>query len=73
MCAFETLPCEFSVAGLNEVKVIVRVTDVNDNVPRFTITGKPIVAAVPATANYGYQIIRLQVDIRYFIPITVLL
>ncbi|CAH0559443.1 unnamed protein product [Brassicogethes aeneus] len=46
--------------GLNEVKVIVRVTDLNDNVPKFTIAGRPIVAAVPTTANYGYHVIRLQ-------------
>ena len=46
--------------GLNEVKVIVRVTDVNDNVPKFTITGRPIVAAIPTNANYGYHIVRLQ-------------
>lgn len=49
-------------SGLNEVKIIVRVTDLNDNVPRFTITGRPIVAAVPASANFGYQIIKLQVS-----------
>ncbi|KAK3923914.1 Cadherin-89D [Frankliniella fusca] len=44
----------------NEVKVVVRVTDVNDNPPRFTVSGRPIVAAIPATAHYGYQIARLQ-------------
>lgn len=51
-------------SGMNEVKVIVKVTDLNDNVPKFTITGRPIVAAVPASANFGYQIIRLQVRIH---------
>ncbi|KAK9754964.1 Cadherin domain [Popillia japonica] len=51
---------KLSDIGLNEVKIIVRVTDLNDNVPRFTITGRPIVAAVPASANFGYQIIKLQ-------------
>ncbi|KRT84259.1 Cadherin, partial [Oryctes borbonicus] len=51
---------KLSDIGLNEVRVVVRVTDLNDNVPRFTITGRPIVAAVPASANFGYQIIRLQ-------------
>jgi hypothetical protein len=47
--------------GLNEVKVIVRVTDVNDNIPKFTITGRPIVAAIPTSASYGHHIVRLQV------------
>lgn len=47
--------------GLNEVKVIVRITDVNDNPPKFMSTGRPIVAAIPATAGYGYEVIRLQV------------
>ncbi|XP_065157447.1 cadherin-89D isoform X2 [Atheta coriaria] len=46
--------------GLNEVKVIVRISDVNDNVPKFTISGRPIVAAIPTTANFGYHIIQLQ-------------
>lgn len=52
--------CFIYIVGLNEVKVIVRVTDVNDNVPKFTITGRPIIAAIPTSANYGYHIIRLQ-------------
>ncbi|XP_066256989.1 cadherin-89D isoform X1 [Euwallacea similis] len=46
--------------GLNEVKVIVRVTDANDNAPKFMSTGRPIVAAIPATAGYGYEVMRLQ-------------
>ncbi|XP_017781597.1 PREDICTED: cadherin-89D, partial [Nicrophorus vespilloides] len=46
--------------GLNEVKVIVRITDTNDNVPKFTINGRPIVAAIPTTANFGFHIVRLQ-------------
>ncbi|XP_069700620.1 cadherin-89D [Periplaneta americana] len=58
----------------NEVRIIVRVRDVNDNAPRFIINGRPIVAAIPTTATYGYQIVRLQAtdpdeglnsDIRY--------
>lgn len=47
-------------AAPNEVKVVVRVTDVNDNPPKFTVSGRPIVAAIPATAHYGYQIVKLQ-------------
>lgn len=49
-------------SGLNEVKVIVRVTDLNDNAPKFMVTGRPIVAAIPATASYGYEVMRLQVS-----------
>lgn len=49
------------VEGLNEVKVIIRVIDVNDNVPKFTVTGRPFIAAIPTTANFGHHIIRLQV------------
>ena len=48
------------MAAPNEVKVVVRVTDVNDNPPKFTVSGRPIVAAIPATAHYGYQIVKLQ-------------
>ncbi|XP_014239374.1 cadherin-89D [Cimex lectularius] len=43
----------------NEVKVIVRVKDVNDNPPKFKTSGRPYVAAIPTTATYGYPIIRL--------------
>ncbi|XP_050312281.1 cadherin-89D isoform X2 [Anthonomus grandis grandis] len=46
--------------GLNEVKVIVRITDLNDNPPKFMVTGRPIVAAIPTTAGYGYEVLRLQ-------------
>ncbi|XP_060524594.1 cadherin-89D isoform X2 [Cylas formicarius] len=46
--------------GLNEVKVVVKVTDVNDNAPKFTSYGRPIVAAIPATATYGYDVLKLQ-------------
>ncbi|KAL1491992.1 hypothetical protein ABEB36_012502 [Hypothenemus hampei] len=46
--------------GLNEVKVLVRITDVNDNAPKFMSIGGPIVAAIPATAGYGYAVMRLQ-------------
>ncbi|XP_021940674.1 cadherin-89D isoform X3 [Zootermopsis nevadensis] len=58
----------------NEVRIIVRVKDVNDNAPRFVINGRPVVAAIPTSATYGYQIVRLQAtdpdeglnaDIRY--------
>lgn len=58
------MPYNNNVLGLNEVKVIVRVTDVNDNAPRFAIMGRPFVAAVPTSANFGYQVIRLHVSIH---------
>ncbi|XP_030768238.1 cadherin-89D isoform X4 [Sitophilus oryzae] len=45
--------------GLNEVKVIVRITDKNDNVPKFSVMGRPIVAAIPTTAAYGYDVLKL--------------
>lgn len=48
--------------GLNEVKVIVRVTDINDNIPKFVTLGRPIVTAIPTSAGYGYHIVRLQVS-----------
>lgn len=53
---------------------MVRVKDVNDNSPRFKLQGRPIVAAIPTSANYGYEIVKLQAtdpdeglngDIRY--------
>ncbi|KAL1115659.1 hypothetical protein AAG570_005949, partial [Ranatra chinensis] len=43
----------------NEVKVVLRVKDVNDNSPKFTTNGRPLVAAIPATARYGYPIVRV--------------
>ncbi|XP_076254284.1 cadherin 89D [Rhynchophorus ferrugineus] len=46
--------------GLNEVKVIIRVTDKNDNVPKFTVTGRPLIAAIPTSVAYGYEILKLQ-------------
>lgn len=53
----------FSFPALNEVKVIVKVIDVNDNVPKFTFSGRPIIAALPSSANYGYQILKLHVSL----------
>lgn len=53
----------FQISAPNEVRIIVRVKDVNDNAPRFIINGRPIVAAIPTTATYGYQIVRLQVNL----------
>lgn len=46
-----------------DVKVIVRIKDVNDNAPKFKFSGRPIVTAIPTTAAFGYQVIQLQVRI----------
>ncbi|CAH0583302.1 unnamed protein product [Chrysodeixis includens] len=57
-----------------DVKVIVRIKDVNDNAPKFTSGGRPMVTAIPTTAPFGYQVIQLKAtdadvginsDIRY--------
>ncbi|XP_075975934.1 cadherin 89D isoform X3 [Anticarsia gemmatalis] len=57
-----------------DVKVIVRIKDVNDNAPKFTNGGRPLVTAIPTTAPFGYQVIQLKAtdvdvginaDIRY--------
>ncbi|CAH0674179.1 unnamed protein product [Spodoptera exigua] len=57
-----------------DVKVIVRIRDVNDNAPKFTNGGRPLVTAIPTTAPFGYQVIQLKAtdadvginaDIRY--------
>lgn len=45
-----------------DVKVVVNIKDVNDNPPRFTIFGRPIVAAIPTTASFGYEIVKVQVS-----------
>lgn len=42
------------------MKVVLRVKDVNDNAPRFKLQGRPIVAAIPTSASYGYQIVTLK-------------
>ncbi|CAG4966971.1 unnamed protein product [Parnassius apollo] len=43
-----------------DVKIIVRIKDVNDNAPKFINGGRPMVTAIPTTASYGYEVIRLQ-------------
>lgn len=53
---------------------MVRVTDENDNSPKFSGNGKPIVAVIPNMANFGYPVTRvdatdddigLNAEIRY--------
>lgn len=46
----------------NEAKILVRVKDSNDNAPRFKSKGRPLLAAVPTSAPYGYEIIRVEVS-----------
>ncbi|XP_049870904.1 cadherin-89D [Pectinophora gossypiella] len=57
-----------------DVKIIVRIKDINDNAPKFVNGGRPMVTAIPTTAAFGYQVIQLQAtdadaginaDIRY--------
>lgn len=51
-----------SVVGLmeNEVRVVVRVSDVNDNTPKFKGNGRPIVTIIPNTANFGYPVTQVE-------------
>lgn len=39
---------------------MVRVIDENDNAPKFIGNGKPIVAVIPNTANFGYPVTRVE-------------
>lgn len=45
----------------NEARVVVRVKDVNDNAPRFKSRDRPILAAIPTTAHYGYEVVKVEV------------
>ncbi|XP_026669009.1 cadherin-89D isoform X2 [Ceratina calcarata] len=46
----------------NEARVVVRVKDVNDNAPRFKSKGRPILAAIPTTAHYGYEVVKVEAE-----------
>lgn len=48
----------------NEARVVVRVKDVNDNAPRFKSKGRPILAAIPTTAHYGYEVVKVEVRLH---------
>lgn len=48
----------------NEARVVVRVKDVNDNAPRFKTKDKPILAVIPTTAHYGYEVVKVEVCMR---------
>ncbi|KAK1137105.1 hypothetical protein K0M31_001632 [Melipona bicolor] len=46
----------------NEARVVVRVKDVNDNAPRFKSKGRPILAAIPTAAHYGYEVVKVEAE-----------
>lgn len=45
----------------NEVRVVVKVLDVNDHVPVFRENG-PIIAVIPDTVKYGYNVLKVRAD-----------
>ncbi|XP_062556840.1 cadherin-89D isoform X3 [Armigeres subalbatus] len=58
----------------NEVEILIKVMDVNDNAPIFRDNDGPIIAVVPDRANYGYSVLKVEAfdedagsngDIRY--------
>ncbi|XP_058060753.1 cadherin-89D [Anopheles bellator] len=44
----------------NEVEIMVKVVDVNDNAPVFRDNYGPIISVVPDTANYGYSVMKVE-------------
>ncbi|XP_059611787.1 cadherin-89D [Phlebotomus argentipes] len=44
----------------NEIRIVIRVIDENDNAPMFVGNGRPIVAVIPNTANFGFPVTRVQ-------------
>ena len=46
------------------------VLDKNDNPPQFVVTSRPIIAALPRHAHYGYQIMRIVVGKIIFVTVT---
>uniref|UniRef100_A0ABD2X656 Cadherin domain-containing protein n=1 Tax=Trichogramma kaykai TaxID=54128 RepID=A0ABD2X656_9HYME len=48
--------------GPNEARVVLKVKDVNDNVPKFKTNGRPILAAISTTAHYGYNVIKVEAE-----------
>lgn len=50
----------FIVYFLLILQVVVIVKDQNDNSPRFVGNGKPIVAVIPNTANFGYSVTKVE-------------
>ncbi|CAB0038612.1 unnamed protein product, partial [Trichogramma brassicae] len=48
--------------GPNEARIVLKVKDVNDNVPKFKTNGRPILAAISTTAHYGYNVIKVEAE-----------
>uniref|UniRef100_A0A8W7PLQ8 Cadherin domain-containing protein n=1 Tax=Anopheles coluzzii TaxID=1518534 RepID=A0A8W7PLQ8_ANOCL len=44
----------------NEVEIMIKVVDVNDNAPVFRDNYGPIISVVPDTANYGYAVMKVE-------------
>lgn len=51
--------------AFDEALVVIEVGDENDNAPVFEVQGRPIVAAVPLEASFGYQVLRISVCLSY--------
>lgn len=47
----------------SEVRVVIKVVDVNDNVPMFR-DQSPIIAVIPDTVTYGYNVLKVSADDR---------
>ncbi|EDW81089.2 uncharacterized protein Dwil_GK11870 [Drosophila willistoni] len=43
----------------NECRILVHITDENDNPPKFRGNGQPIVAVLPRSASFGYPVTRV--------------
>lgn len=52
--------------AFDEALVVIEVGDENDNAPVFEVQGRPIVAAVPLEASFGYQVLRISVSYGIF-------
>lgn len=50
----------FSNFSDNEVRIVIKVLDENDNVPMFSDNGQPIIAVIPNTATYGYNVFKME-------------
>ncbi|XP_058450690.1 cadherin-89D isoform X2 [Malaya genurostris] len=44
----------------NEVEILIKVMDMNDNAPIFRENDGPIIAVVPDRANYGYPVLKVE-------------
>ncbi|XP_068218882.1 cadherin-89D [Palaemon carinicauda] len=54
-----TTESERTFLSMDEVWIKIIVKDQNDNSPKFSPLGRPIVAAVPSTASYGHFVTRI--------------